>query len=96
MKRTLSLLSVFLLLFCLLGSLTVCAAGSITLSASKSTVTVGSTVTVTAKCDGGGKGIGSLDAYFRYNAKVLSKLKRYFYVMLEVALNCYTKKKGAE
>ena len=70
MKRVLCLISTIALLLGLLGCLTVSAAGSITLSADKSTVTVGSTVTITAKCDGGGKGIGSMDAYFRYDPKV--------------------------
>ncbi|MBQ8683520.1 MAG: cadherin-like beta sandwich domain-containing protein [Clostridia bacterium] len=69
MKRIISLLGALTLLLCMLGSLPALAAGSVSLSADKTTVTVGSTVTVTVKCDGGGKGIGSMDAYFHYNAK---------------------------
>lgn len=70
MKKLASILFALLLLTGLMGSLAVSAAGSATISASKSTVNVGSSVTVTAKYSGGGKGIGSLDAYFHYNAKV--------------------------
>lgn len=69
MKRLLCFVCLLAFLLTTAGGLTTSAAGSVTVSTSKNTVTVGSTVTVTAKCNGGGKGIGSLDAYFRYNAK---------------------------
>lgn len=69
MKRLCSILLTLVLLTGLVGTLPVSAAGSASISASKSTVTVGGTVTVTAKYSGGGAGIGSLDAYFHYNAK---------------------------
>jgi len=69
MKKLICLLTVLVLLLGLPCSTWVSAAGTVTVSADKTTVTVGGTVTVTAKYDGGGKGIGSLDAYFRYNAK---------------------------
>ena len=69
MKRLICLLSALLLLATLMGGAAVSAAGTATITASKTSVTVGQQVTVTAKYDGGGKGIGSLDAYFRYNAK---------------------------
>lgn len=69
MKKLICLLTVLVLLLGLSCSTWVSAAGTATVSADKTTVTVGGTVTVTAKYDGGGKGIGSLDAYFRYNAK---------------------------
>jgi len=70
MKKLFCLLSALLLVIGLLGSVAVAAAGTATISASKSSVTVGQQVTVTAKYNGGGKGIGSLDAYLHYNAKV--------------------------
>ena len=69
MKRLICLVSALLLLATLMGGVAVSAAGTATITASKNSVTVGQQVTVTAKYDGGGKGIGSLDAYFRYNAK---------------------------
>lgn len=69
MKKLFSLVSALLLLVTLMGNLTVLAAGSATITASKSSVTVSQQVTVTAKYNGGGKGIGSLDARFEYNAK---------------------------
>ena len=69
MKRIFSLLGALMLLLCMLGNLPVFAAGSVSVSADKTTVTIGNTVTVTIQCDGGGKGIGSMDAYFHYNTK---------------------------
>lgn len=70
MKKLFCLLSTLLLVIGLLGSVAVAAAGTASISVNKSTVTVGQQITVTAKYDGGGKGIGSLDAYLHYNAKV--------------------------
>ena len=69
MKRLLCLFSALLLLTALMSGVAVSAAGTANISADKTSVTVGQQVTVTAKYDGGGKGIGSLDAYFQYNAK---------------------------
>ena len=69
MKKLFSLVAALLLLITLMGNLTVFAAGSATITANASTVTVGKQVTVTAKYSGGGKGIGSMDARFEYNAK---------------------------
>ncbi len=69
MKKRICLLTALILILSLLGSMAVSAAGTVTVQASQSNVTVGQQVTVTAKYDGGGKGIGSLDAYFHYNAK---------------------------
>ncbi len=70
MKKIASLLLALVLLTGLVGTLSVSAAGSASISANKSSVNVGGTVTVTASYSGGGAGIGSLDAYFHYNAKV--------------------------
>lgn len=69
MKRFLCLLAALLLTVGLMSSATVLAAGTANITANKSSVTVGQQVTVTAKYNGGGKGIGSLDARFEYNAK---------------------------
>ena len=69
MKKLFCLVSALILIIGLMGIATVFAAGSATITASKSSVTVGQQVTVTAKYNGGGKGIGSLDARFEYNAK---------------------------
>ena len=76
MKKLFSLVSALLLLVTLMGNLTVFAAGSATITANASTVTVGKQVTVTAKYSGGGKGIGSLDARFEYNAKAFEYVSR--------------------
>ena len=48
--------------------LTAAAAGSLTARAGETTVTVGPTVTVTLTYDGGGAGIGAIDAQLQYNA----------------------------
>ena len=69
MKKRICLLTALILILSLLGSMAVPAAGTLTVQANQSNVTVGQQVTVTAKYDGGGKGIGALDAYFHYNAK---------------------------
>ena len=68
MKKVCSVsLTLFLLMSLLSVGVAVSAAGSATLTASNSTVAVGDQVTITATFNGGGSGIGSLDATFRYN-----------------------------
>lgn len=68
MKKLFAILLSVLMLTGMLATLPVAAAGSATITASKTTVTIGEKVTVTAKYSGGNTGIGSLDAYFTYNA----------------------------
>lgn len=74
MKKILSALAVLALLVGLLGALPVSAAGSVSVWVGETTVIIGDTVTVTLAYDGGGEGIGSLDAKFTYNAKVFEYL----------------------
>ena len=74
MKKLFSALAVLALLVGLLGALPVSAAGSVGVWVGETTVIIGDTVTVTLAYDGGGEGIGSLDAKFTYNAKVFEYL----------------------
>lgn len=68
MKKLCSLVLTFCVLLALIGILPVAAAGSLNASASDNSVIIDSTVTVTLAYDGGGSGIGSLDAEFTYDA----------------------------
>lgn len=74
MKRLICILTAVILLVGMVGAISVSAAGTVSATASKSSVTIGESVTVTLKYNGGGKGIGSLDAYFYYNAKAFEYL----------------------
>lgn len=74
MKKILSVLAVLTLLVSLLGALPVSAAGSASVWVGETTVIIGDTVTVTLAYDGGGEGIGSLDAKFTYDANVFEYL----------------------
>ena len=74
MKKIFSALAVLTLLVSLLGVLPVSAAGSVSVWVGSTTVIIGDTVTVTLAYDGGGEGIGSLDAKFAYNAEVFEYL----------------------
>lgn len=67
-KLTAVLLSVLLVVLLLCPMTAQAAEGSLTASANASSVTVGQSVTVTLKYNGGGAGIGAIDAEFRYNA----------------------------
>ena len=67
MKKILCVLSMLVLLLSVMGGTAVSAAGSATITASNAAVTIGDQVTVTATFNGGGSGIGSLDATFRYS-----------------------------
>ena len=74
MKKVLSLLITLILLIGMMGALPVSAAGSVNVWVGSTTVTIGNTVTVTIAYNGGGEGIGSLDAKFTYNAEVFEYL----------------------
>ena len=74
MKKIFSALAVLTLLVSLLGALPVSAAGSVSVWVGETTVIIGDTVTVTLAYDGGGEGIGSLDAKFTYDANVFEYL----------------------
>ena len=74
MKKIFSVLATLILLVSLLGVLPVCAAGSVSVWVGSTTVIIGDTVTVTLAYDGGGEGIGSLDAKLSYNASVFEYL----------------------
>ncbi len=68
MKKCASFFLCLCLLFGLAGVWPVSAAGSLSASASSSQVTIGNSVTITLSFNGGGQGIGSLDATLSYNA----------------------------
>ena len=74
MKKLLSVCIALALLVGLMGALPVSAAGSVSVWVGDTTVVIGDTLTVTLAYDGGGAGIGSLDAKFTYNAAVFEYL----------------------
>ena len=74
MKKVLSAILICALLVGLTGALPVSAAGTVNVWVGSTTVIIGDTVTVTLAYDGGGVGIGSLDAKFTYNAAVFEYL----------------------
>lgn len=74
MKKLICLLCALMLTLGLWIPATVSAAGTVTVSPAEETVTIGDTITITLAYNGGGKGIGSLDAYFHYNAKTFEYL----------------------
>ena len=74
MKKVLSAIFICALLVGLTGALPVSAAGMVNVWVGSTTVIIGDTVTVTLAYDGGGVGIGSLDAKFTYNAAVFEYL----------------------
>ncbi len=74
MKKIASILVALALLIGLVGALPVSAAGSVNVWVGSTTVIIGDTLTVTLSYNGGGAGIGSLDARFTYNAEVFEYL----------------------
>ena len=68
MKKTVGILLALILLMTLFGALPVFADATVKLSANKATVTVGDKVTLTAKVNGNGMKIGSMDARISYDA----------------------------
>ena len=74
MKKILTMLLALTLLVGLMGTLSVSAAGSVNVWVGSTTVNIGDTLTVTLAYNGGGVGIGSLDAKFTYNASVFEYL----------------------
>ena len=74
MKKLICMLTALVLMLGLWVPMTVAAEGTATVTADADTVTIGDSVTVTVVYNGGGKGIGSLDAYFNYNAKTFEYL----------------------
>ena len=74
MKKLICLLCTVVLALGLWVPMTVAADGTVKVSADAETVTIGDAVTVTITYNGGNKGIGSLDAYFHYNAKTFEYL----------------------
>lgn len=67
MKKLLSVCVILTLLMGLMGALPVSAAGSVSMWVGSTNVTINDSVTVTIVYNGGGEGIGSLDAKFSYN-----------------------------
>ena len=74
MKKLICLLCALILTLGLWVPMTVAADGTVSVSADAETVTIGDAVSVTITYNGGGKGIGSLDAYFHYNPKTFEYL----------------------
>lgn len=74
MKKILSMILTLTLLVGLMGALPVYADGSVNVWVGSTTVIIGDTLTVTLAYNGGGVGIGSLDAKFTYNASVFEYL----------------------
>lgn len=74
MKKVLTILLTLTLLVGLMGAIPVSAAGTVNVWVGETTVIKNDTVTVTLVYNGGGVGIGSLDAKFTYNASVFEYL----------------------
>ena len=74
MKKLLSTLVIIALLVGLLGAIPVSAAGAVNVWVGSTNVIINDSVTVTIIYNGGGEGIGSLDAKFYYNTETFEYL----------------------
>ena len=74
MKKLLSSLVIIALLVGLLGAIPVSAAGTVNVWVGSTNVIINDSVTVTIIYNGGGEGIGSLDAKFSYNTEIFEYL----------------------